>query len=1194
MTGSGINSAVAALREVLSTLHLHGRALAERAAGNLRPEHHHYRPHLMTRRRAWLRRTAIGTGVVAFAAVASGGIVWWQLGSGPISIDTVTPWLTAAIEERLGGGHRVEVGGTMLERDEVGRSALRLRDIVVRDAQGTVIASAPKAEVGVASFSLLTGRVQTDRLSLIGANMALRIDTGGNVNILSGAGASESAATPAITSSIAAVAGPRQDATLPPLEVTAEPLAAILAWIDRLDSLGLDGGTLAEIGLKDCTLVVEDQRHGKRWSFERINLSLTRPQEGGVAFAVNSTGADGLWSLTATVTPKPGGTRTIETVIRDVSPKDLMLALRAGDGQFSADIPLSAVLRAEIQRDGTLQSMEGRILAGSGFFGSRDDTDSRIHIDEAQLNLRWDAAARQLHMPLEVRSGPSRVSFLTQLDVPAETGTPWTFTIPRGLVVFASADRSQDPPLIIDRVSVRARIDPVKRLFEIDQADLGGMAGGFAISGAIDYSAPDPRLALGIAGTRMSVSAFKRLWPALVTPRLRSWVVDRVTGGMVERVVVATNAPLSTLEPGGPPLPDDGLSIDLVTSGNTLRVVDNLPALRDVDLVTRVQGRTAIVRVARATVDLPSGRKLALTNGIFEVPDTHPKPSPARTRFRAEGTAEAAAELLALERLRDSANVALDPATTKGTFVAQVALDYTLTGALTKDNLNYQIDADIANFSAEKWVRGQKVEAAALKLTANTQGFYTRGEVKIGGLPATVDYRKPSGDLDAEVRIQAVLDDAGRARLGIGMNDVLSGPVPFKLQGRVATDDRESRYQIEADLKDSKITELLPGWWKAAGKATRVSFTAVDKPQLMRFDDIVIEGPGTLVKGMIELDAHGDIVLASFPSFALSDGDKATLRADRAPDGTLKVTMRGELFDGRGFIKSASSSGPVREKGKTQSRDFDLDVKIGTVTGYNVEALRGVELRLSRRNGFVRTFGMIAKLGNQASVMGDLRSYPGGRQVIYLESNDAGALLRFTDIYSRVAGGQMWLAMDPPTTDQGPQEGVINVRDFSIRGESTLERVAANNAGTINNDPARMTPQNFGAGVNFTRMRAEFTRSPGKLAVRDGVVWGPAMGATIEGQFDYLRDDVRMRGTFVPAYALNNFLARVPIVGLFLGGGHNEGVFGMTYEVVGPTGNATLRVNPMSMMAPGFLRKIFEFRNADDNKAVPPYSSPTR
>jgi hypothetical protein len=244
---------------------------------------------------------------------------------------------------------------------------------------------------------------------------------------------------------------------------------------------------------------------------------------------------------------------------------------------------------------------------------------------------------------------------------------------------------------------------------------------------------------------------------------------------------------------------------------------------------------------------------------------------------------------------------------------------------------------------------------------------------------------------------------------------------------------------------------------------------------------------------------------------------------------------------------------------------------------------------MSRRNGHVRNFGMLAKLGTNSSLTGDLRAYPGGRQVVYFESNDAGALLRFTDTYSRVVGGQMWMAMDPPTTDQLPQEGVINVRDFSIRGESTLEKVAANDG-----DPSGRMPQAIGSGVSFSRMRAEFTRAPGKLSVRDGVVWGPAIGATLEGQFDYARDDVRLRGTFVPAYALNNFLARVPIVGLFLGG-QNEGVFGMTYEVVGPTGNATLRVAPMSMLAPGFLRKIFEFRGAEnDRNAVPPYSSPTR
>ena len=907
--------------------------------------------------------------------------------------------------------------------------------------------------------------------------------------------------------------------------------------------------------------------------------------------AVNSTGADGLWSLTATVTPKPDGRRTIEAVIRDVSPKDLMLALRAGDGHFSADVPLSAVLRAEIERDGKLQLLEGRILAGRGDFGSRDDPESRVHIDEAQLNLRWNAATRQLQMPLDAQSGPSRVNFMAQLDVPDESGAPWTLDDP------ARAHR-----VCIRRPLARSAVDHRSRFGA--RAHRSGQAScsrsirptsaewpaASRLSGSIDFSTPDPRLALGVAGTRMTVSAFKRLWPAMVTPRLRSWVVERISGGTIDRVLIAANAPLSTFEPGGPPLPDDGLSVDLVTSGNTLSVVDDLPTMRDADLVTRVQGRTATVRVGRATVDLPSGRKLTSTNGVFEVPDTHPKPSPARTRFRAEGTADAAAELLAMERLRDASNVTLDPATTKGKFRRAGRARLPLTGTLSQDNLNYVIDADITNFAAEKWVRGQKVEAAALKLTANSQGFFTRGDVKIGGLPATVDYRKPAGDADAEVRIQATLDDAGRARLGFGMGEALSGPVPLKVQGRVASNDRESRYQVEADLKDSKITELLPGWWKTAGRATRVTFTVIDKPQVMRFDDIVIDGPGTLVKGMIELDANGEILLASFPSFALSDGDKATLRADRAPDGTLKVTMRGELFDGRGFIKSATS-GSSGDKSKPAARDFDLDVKLATVTGYNVEALRGVELRMSRRNGHVRTFGMLAKLGGNASLTGDLRAYPGGRQVIYLWSNDAGALLRFTDTYARVLGGEMWMAMDPPTADQLPQEGVLNVRDFSIRGELTLEKVAANG-----NDPSGRMPQAIGSGVSFSRMRAEFTRSSGKLMIREGVVWGPAIGATLEGQFDYARDDVRLRGTFIPAYALNNFLARVPIVGMIIGGGQNEGVFGMTYEVVGPQGNATLRVAPMSMLAPGFLRKIFEFRGAEsDRNAAPPYSSsPTR
>lgn len=100
-----------------------------------------------------IRRFAIGAGAFgAIAAIACLGL-WWRLSSGPIQLDVVTPWLASAIEENFGNGRRVEVGGTQIERTENGGTAVRIRDIVVRDADGTIVASAPKAEVHVSGLS---------------------------------------------------------------------------------------------------------------------------------------------------------------------------------------------------------------------------------------------------------------------------------------------------------------------------------------------------------------------------------------------------------------------------------------------------------------------------------------------------------------------------------------------------------------------------------------------------------------------------------------------------------------------------------------------------------------------------------------------------------------------------------------------------------------------------------------------------------------------------------------------------------------------------------------------------------------------------------------------------------------------------------------------------------------------------------
>src|SRR5260221_1789269 len=134
----------------------------------------------------WIGRlaTVIAALIVIFAGCF--GALWWRLGAGPINLDMATPWLAAAIEDNIGNGNTVEVGGTQIERAGRIRIAVRLRDIIVRDHDHAIVASAPKAEVKLSGAALLMGRLQAESLNLVDAELALRITPDGYVTVSTG------------------------------------------------------------------------------------------------------------------------------------------------------------------------------------------------------------------------------------------------------------------------------------------------------------------------------------------------------------------------------------------------------------------------------------------------------------------------------------------------------------------------------------------------------------------------------------------------------------------------------------------------------------------------------------------------------------------------------------------------------------------------------------------------------------------------------------------------------------------------------------------------------------------------------------------------------------------------------------------------------------------------------------------------
>ena len=171
---------------------------------------------------------------------------------------------------------------------------------------------------------------------------------------------------------------------------------------------------------------------------------------------------------------------------------------------------------------------------------------------------------------------------------------------------------------------------------------------------------------------------------------------------------------------------------------------------------------------------------------------------------------------------------------------------------LPPGSTQYAMNLEIANFAAERLVMGQKVEAAKLQVRADNQGYVLRGDVKINGIPALLDYRK---DRATRPRRKSASRPRSmrpaRTRLGFDLAGSVSGPGAGQDQRpRSAGEGGDSRYSVEADLTQARIDRLLPGWIKPAGRPARMSFIMTTTAAFDAGSTISsIEGPGMLVKG---------------------------------------------------------------------------------------------------------------------------------------------------------------------------------------------------------------------------------------------------------------------------------------------------------------------------------------------------------
>jgi hypothetical protein len=519
--------------------------------------------------------------------------------------------------------------------------------------------------------------------------------------------------------------------------------------------------------------------------------------------------------------------------------------------------------------------------------------------------------------------------------------------------------------------------------------------------------------------------------------------------------------------------------------------------------------------------------------------------------------------------LRAVAGLDFDASTVRGRAELRVQLALPIKDMPRFAELPVTVSGSLSEFGIEKLFGRDKLENGALALSYESGALQVRGEGKLGGSPATIDVRQARGGV-GEASIMVSLDEAARARKGLAVGGQITGAVPLRAVVPLGAGVKPVGVRIEADLGKAGIDNVIPGWTKPAGKPGKLSFTLAENNLDLR--DIVLDSGTVQLRGALTLSQEGQLDRAEFSSFRLSPGDDTKVRIERSGN-VHRVTVRGAVADARPFVRSlASPSGNAGTGSK--DREVELDLAVNILTGFNDEALTAATIKAAMRPRELRQFQLSGRL-RSANVSGQLARAERGGPMLVLRSDDAGATLRFFDIYRRMTGGALNLQV---SMGDGPQTGTVAVDAFALRNEPALKRIITQQpqAAMAEDRQGRSQGPAFDINeVHFTRAQGNFNRSATRLDFNEAVIWGPQVGFTVGGWIDYGRDRTDISGTFVPAYGLNNVLAQVPLFGPILSGGQHEGLFAINFRVSGAASAPTLTVNPLSAVAPGFLRKLF-------------------
>lgn len=1141
-------------------------------------------------------------------ALLIAGLGYVRLRHGPISLDFLVEPIEQSINAEL-GGNTVRIDDAIVRLSEGGGLEFRLSNVRVHEVDGDVVASAPFAAVELNTSALWSMRIVPARIELIEPRLFLFYSEDGGLSLSFSKPVTDGGklAEPAPSQSEPHEQAPPAPAPAArPAPAAASPdgagtlkridLARVLTDMSSRARQRLDASSyLREFGLRNATVLVDYAGRSTEWRVPSLTIGLEHGRTRSVITGRATLAAAGgkPWKLDfETEDSERDQTLKLKTSVSGLVPRSISGTVPELSLLQAVDLPVDANATLELTRDGDVRTASLAIALGHGSLRLPALPEAPLEVDGGSITLGYDGVAEKVTLApstLSWRGSRVTISGLAEMEDPNAEHAVWNYQLRANDGSFA-AEEFNIPAVALQEWRASGRILPNRGAVELAEFRLRAGGADIALTGSLVAGAEPASTHLEGTLGAMTLNTLKALWPKAVAPGAREWVGERVDAASIlggkfrflsgEHLASDMNIGTSV------GTQDHQLSFLLDVADIETRVIDALPPIVSPRATVRIENDALEVVIPEAGIVLAPDRRLPLEAGRFTAVDIMAEVPTGEVVFASQSSLGAVIELIGQSRPAFLEETGLPREGIEGKVDAKFKINLPLLADLPDGAVKIDGKARLTDGRVKQLLNAYQVQGASIDFDITDKAAGANGQMLVNGVLAKINWQRifdAPMDKQPPLRLTATLDNTDRSQLGLDINDIVQGEVPIELTvGRDA--NNEPQVRLHGDLTNADLVIDAVAWRKPPGRAAAIQCDIVGgKTQKTELRNFKVAGDDIAIEGAVIIDADNRMREFSFPDFSVNVVTRMEVQGKLGNDDVWKVKVRGTTFDGRDFFRSLFSLGQLTEKPRPKPKNpregVDLDAEIGMVIGHREVSARGIKMKLSKRGEKLTALDVRGTLDGGKPIAVVLQQDPGQPRKLLADSTDAGQAFRLIDFYPNIQGGRVRLEVNLDGKGAAEKTGTLWVDNFRILGDPVVSEVfsgADDGRPAIDGASGRPSKRVVREVFDFTLMKVPFSVGYGQFVMSDSQLRGPMLGASIRGTVDYKMRRMDLGGTYVPLQGLNSALCEIPLFGQIITGPKCEGISGMTFAIQGSMDRPQVIVNPLSMLAPGIFRDIFQ------------------